>query len=181
MIFEEAVLVKYIKPVVAPTSKSQQKSLLQQGQKQPIRLRLTEDPDYIYEVTDGRRRVSDLIASGATTVMALIENNISDAQAHLDALILNAGKPNFMDEARHLKALQSKYNYSEAQLAEMTNYSASKINNLLQLCLLIPEFQHSMLKGDLKQGAGRALAKLPREVQEDVLLRLGNKISIGFQ
>jgi ParB/RepB/Spo0J family partition protein len=168
--------ISLIKPVSAPTNSLQQKSLLNVGQKQPIRVRKIEG-EYQYLVTDGRRRLADIALSGGKTILAIVEN-VSDVQAHLDALVLNSGKTNFMDEANHLKILKNKFKYTNKQLSELVNYSVTKIVNLLSLTDLIPEFQFLMLKGELKQSGGKHLAKLPHTLQREIFEQLEGNLTV---
>lgn len=161
------IAVNDIEPVLAPKNKSQQTSLVTVGQRQPIRLMPLKEGKYAYRVVDGRRRFTDLQQTGATEVLALVDE-VSEQGLHLDALTLNSGTTNFMDEALHIQQLKNNWNMSDADIAKVSNCSPSKINSLTQLLKLIQPLREMMLRGDLKQGGGLSLSKLPKEKQEEI-------------
>jgi len=165
----QEISIDKIKPELAPESGIQQKSLFLRGQRQPIRIRPISNGDgYAFAVVDGRRRLANLAARGEKTVLALIDYDLDETQARLDALTLNSGTRNPMDEAEHVRYLKN-LGLTERQIAEQVGFSEPKVNYLSKLFLLLPEFQTAIKRGELKISGALKLAKLPKPVQEEFL------------
>lgn len=165
----EVVDVSQINVVVAPSSKAQQLSLLELEQINPIRLR--PDGNGRYDIVDGRRRLVDLIKIGRETVQAIVEE-LTDAQLHSYALTLNSGTSNPMDEAEHIVYLIG-LGHTQAEIAQMCNWSEAKVSQRVRLLDLIPEVKEQLRRGDTKVSAALILTKLDRKTQK-VLAREGS-------
>ena len=172
MYYEREVEIAKIFIMEAPTSTLQQESLNLQGQLQPIRLVVVPPSDnagYGYQIVDGRRRLVDLKAIGQTTVEALVydEGSLSDEELHIQALTLNSGRPNFMDEADHVYFLMTECGYTVEHISTATNLSNSTILNRLDLRnKLLPEYQECLRSGEVKVSAAYELVKLDKTEQK---------------
>lgn len=153
----------------APKNKLQQESLIKLNQLNPIKLRLSKKEGFKYELVDGRRRLTDLIATGATEVEALIED-IDNVQSALQALALNSGTPNKMDEALHIEVLLNQQ-YTVEQISKTCNIPLQIVYNRIKLLNLLPEIQDLLLAGDKKICYSNALrlASLPFKNQKNLL------------
>ncbi len=161
----ETVQISQINLPNAPKSKIRQQSLLQSGQVEPIRL--SPDGDK-YNVIDGRRRLIDLIETGATEVLALVEE-VAELDAHWLALTLNGGTPNEMDEADHILYLAGE-GYTQKQIAERIGYSQGTVSQRLRLAeRLTDEVKAKVRNGEVKPTTAQVLTKLPRDKQQEWL------------
>ena len=170
MVLKNAVLIEVqlsdINIPTAPPSELQQESLILQGQLQPIYLREVdpeENDGFKYDVVDGRRRLVDLIATGKRSVMAFVykKDSVSNSDLHLQALTLNSGKPNYMDEADHVAYLVEIEEYEVGELAAATNLSESTILNRLDLSKkLHPLYQECLRSGLIKVSSAYELVKI---------------------
>ncbi len=139
-------------------------SLIEQGQVDMVRLRPTKDGRY--NITDGRRRIADLLSAGAKTVQAVVED-VDETTVHLHALILNTGSPNKMDEAKHIAELQQA-GWTLEDLSRATGMSAGTLSNRVKLLSLVPELQQRVNTGEVVYSAAYELSKCPRTVQRAV-------------
>lgn len=163
------VPIDRIKTDLVPLNRSLQLSLIETEQKDPIKLRLLHDnPDYDYEVVDGRRRLKALIDSGMSTVLAYVVTEMDDTELALQALIGNSGTPNELDEAKHIIALEQ-VGHSGQEIAKMTGYSPSTISQRKKLIeKLHPVAQLKLQSGDIKVSTALEATKLPLEEQEEI-------------
>lgn len=155
------ISIDLLKNVPAPTSKARQQSLIEIGQVDPVRVRPTDDG--LYEITDGRRRVANLIANGATEVEVIIES-IDDNQAALHALALNVSRSHSpMTEARLIAKLME--THTQQEVAKMLGVTQALVSQRLALLDLVPELQHKLELGEMTMSAARAALKLPKSDQ----------------
>lgn len=154
--------IELINDVPAPTEKARQQSLIEIGQVEPIRLRVTEAGRY--DLVDGRRRVANLKANGAAHIEALVEN-ITDNQAALHALALNVSRSHSpMIEARLIAQLMQ--THTQQEVAKMLGVTQAFISQRLSLLDLVPALQRKLELGQMTMSAARAAKKLPTEDQE---------------
>jgi ParB/RepB/Spo0J family partition protein len=155
------ISVDLIKSVPAPTSKPRQQSLIEIGQVDPVRVRLTSEG--LYSITDGRRRVANLIANGATEIEVIIED-INDNQAAFTALALNVSRSHSpMTEARLIAQLMQ--THTQQEVAKMLGVTQALISQRLTLLDLVPELQDKLERGEMTMSAARAAIKLPTSDQ----------------
>jgi ParB/RepB/Spo0J family partition protein len=159
------IQVELVDDVVAAREKTIQLSLMEVGQKDPIKVRPTKNDRY--QLVDGRRRFLELRASGQESILALVEE-MSDKEAHIQALVLNSGTPNVMGEATHIAYLMGT-GLTQDEISRMCSWSGSKVSSRLKLLDLIPALQSELERGLMNVSAANALRKLPVEWQEKVL------------
>jgi len=156
----------------SPLEKLTQASLLEIGQKDPIKLSLNKNGRY--KIIYGRRRLTALIANDQNTVLAIIVENIDDTELAIQALVENSGKPNPIDEARHLITLQAAGHTLE-QIGKMVGYSTASISQRSKLAeKLHPNLQDLCAKGNIKISGAIEITKLPKEEQNKFVDRINN-------
>lgn len=194
MRYLKAVKISEIDRSTAPTNKEQQESLGLRGMRQPIRLweYPLDTSEYKYRVVDGRRRIEDWIALkqkeyqagmsidavDTVEIVSLAEDKIligalvynydelDEENMHLDALTLNSGKNNYMDEADHISYLMTEETYTVEDVASSVNLSISTVLNRLDLIhKLIFEYQDKLRDGGIKVSAAHELVKISKESQ----------------
>ncbi len=149
----------------APQSKTQQVSLLEMSQIDPVYL---TKKDGRYKIVDGRRRVVDLRAAGATEVLALVEDGLADTDVAWRSLVLNAGSHNEMDEADHIIELLSA-GYNQSTIAKAINYSSATVSQRIRLAeRLSPVLQGKLRRGEMKYSAAQIATKMPKDLQEKI-------------
>lgn len=157
----KTVNISDIKDVEAPQSKTQQLSLIERGQDNPIRLRPVKDG---YEVIDGRRRLADMIGLGYDEVIAIVAETTNEESNWL-ALTLNSGTPNELDEAEHIMALLA-LGYTQKIVAEKINYSQATISQRVRLCeKLCDELKEKLRIGEITYSTAIVATKLPLDEQ----------------
>lgn len=152
---------------VAPPNTVQQESLTLRGQRRPIRLWENATGQFI--IVDGRRRVVDLLKLEKSTVAALVYgvDELDEENLHLDALTLNSGDPNFMDEADHVYYLITECDYTVEDVASAASLSESTVLNRLDLYhKLIVDYQKALRCGNIKVSAAYELVKLSKSEQQ---------------
>lgn len=162
------ILVNRIKTDLAPLNKSLQLSIMEVEQKDPVKVRVINHPDFDYEIVDGRRRLKALIDSGLTTVLAYVVSEMDDTELAVQALVGNSGTPNELDEARHIIALEQAGKTGQ-EISKMTGYSPATISQrkklVEKLCL---SAQNKLQAGEIKVSTALAATKLPLEEQEEI-------------
>lgn len=167
--------INKIKTDAVPPDKELQISLLEAEQKYPIKVRPIDNPDYDYEVVNGRQRIDALSKTGQTHVQALVES-MGDQEYHIQALIGNAGRPNEVDEGRHIIELEQ-MGFTGEQISKLTRYSASTVSQRKRLWeKLHPDLRRKVQEGKMKASAALEATKLPLSVQVD-LLSNGNRVT----
>lgn len=156
-----------IKTDIVPDDKSLQESLLETSQKYPIKVRPIINPDFDYEIVNGRQRIDAMIKTGGKFIEAIVEP-MDDAELHLQALIGNANKPNEIDEARHIIKLEE-MGYTGQEIARLVRYSSTTISQRKRLVeKLHPLGQDKLQRGDIKPSTALVATKLPLEEQEEI-------------
>lgn len=167
--------INKIKTDTVPPDKELQISLLEAEQKYPIKIRPIDNPDYDYEVVNGRQRIDALQKTGQTHVQALVES-MGDQEYHIQALIGNAGRPNEVDEGRHIIQLEE-MGFTGEQIAKLTRYSTSTVSQRKRLWeKLHPQLREKVQQGLMKASAALEATKVPLDVQAE-LISNGNKIT----
>lgn len=158
------VLISEIEDVPAPESKARQVSLMAIKQVYPIIL--GANGDGTYQIIDGRRRVADLKALDAKTVLALVKE-MDDEEATKHSLASNISRSrNHMSEAEDAAKLRD-YGYTQQEIAEMMAVTQGFISQLLSLVDdLIPELQDKLRTGEIVFNCARSAVKLPVEDQK---------------
>ena len=159
-----------IKPPEVPKSqRAMQKSLIEVGHVEPIKVRMITDPSYTYEIVYGRRRFMALKAiEGMTEIRCLVVDEMSDERLSIEALVENSGTPNPMDEACHMADLQVQ-GYTLEQIGRISGYSAGRISSTIKLLNLHDDVQEKVRKGQIGISAAQRLANLPKDVQLKVM------------
>ncbi len=167
--------VDKIKHDIASLNKSLQLSLLTSEQKDPVKVRvLSNNPNYDYEIVDGRRRLKALLDSGVTFVLAYVVNEMDDTELALQALIGNSGTPNELDEAKHIIALEQAGKTGQ-EISKMTGYSPATISQRKKLVeKLHPNGQAKLQAGDIKVSTALEATKLPLTEQEELFTNGAN-------
>lgn len=169
------ILISKIKTDAVPPDKELQTSLLEAEQKYPIKVRPIDNPDYDYEVVNGRQRIDALSKIGQTHVQALVET-MGDQEFHIQALIGNASRPNEVDEGRHIIQLEQ-MGFTGEQIAKLTRYSTSTVSQRKRLWeKLHPDLRRKVQEGKMKASAALEATKLPLSVQVE-LLSNGNRVT----
>lgn len=154
----------------APLSDDLVVSLIEQGQREVVKLRY-DDTTGRYDIVNGRRRVLGIMQSSQNpnpTVWAIVldKSALNDEALQWDALIGNAGTPNYMGEALHMDELRNQYGYTTKQIASGTGLSISTVENRLNLMNLIEPYQSLMLRGELKMTAAMQLVRISPNLQQ---------------
>lgn len=148
---------------VSATSKAQQRSLLKAGQVGPIRLQRLDNGRYA--IIDGRRRVANLKATGATEVLTLVQR-IDNTTATYQALILNMSRSySPMTEARLIGKLKAE-GHTDKQIAETLGVSKSLVVQRERLLDLHPILQEKLQAGLMTLAAAKQALKLPQSDQQ---------------
>lgn len=178
------ISIEAIKNVPAPVAKGRQQSLIHLGQVDPVRVRL--DDDGLYIITDGRRRVANMLAAGISEVEVIVEE-IGETQAALHALALNMSRSHSpMTEAKLIAKLVDK-GHTQQQIAEMLGVTQGVVSQRLGLLDLIPELQQRLEVGEMTMTAARAARKLPKKDQAElakldkVTVKSADEILRGYQ
>lgn len=167
--------INKIKTDAVPPDRELQISLLEAEQKYPIKVRPIDNPDFDYEVVNGRQRIDALQKTGQTHVQALVEA-MGNEEYHIQALIGNAGRPNEVDEGRHILELEG-MGYTGEQIAKMTRYSTSTVSQRKRLWeKLHPQLREKVQQGLMKASAALEATKVPLDVQAEMISN-GNKIT----
>lgn len=154
--------IELINDVPAPTEKARQRSLIELGQVDPVRLRLDEARRY--DIIDGRRRIANLQENGAAEVKALVEF-IDDDQADLHSLALNISRsPSPMVEAKKLVGLLER-GRTQQEIAKVLGVTQGFISQRLRLFDLIPALQDALELGRMTLTTARVARKLTQADQ----------------
>ncbi len=160
------VSVEEIKARPAPESESLADSIGLVGQRDPINVRPIKENGYLYEIASGNRRYWSLVAQGQEEVWVVILD-ADDMQFCLDALVLNSGTPNFMDESDQIRVLIEEYGYTKEEVSRTVGLSLSTVQSRVDLYeKLIEEFRGQVRLGHIKYSATIDLVKLPKHRQE---------------
>lgn len=146
-------------------------SIRQHGVIQPLILRPVGEG---YQIVAGERRWRAAQIAQLHDVPALVRD-LSDTDVLEIAIIENVQRAdlNPMDEALGYDQLITRFNYTQAQLAEALGKSRSHIANMLRLTGLPGDVQALLVEGALSAGHGRALlmAHDPSQLAAEVVRR----------
>lgn len=142
-------------------------SIQSAGLLQPLVVRpLREDE---YEIIAGERRWRAAQLAGLDEISCLVRE-FTDEQAAEAAAIENLNRVdlNPIEEARAYQRLIDEFGYLHEELAAAVGKSRVKITNSLRLLRLDPRVQDMLIKGQIKDGHGKAIAGLPQSHQQQI-------------
>lgn len=143
-------------------------SIQEHGILQPLTVRRLEDRSY--ELVSGERRLRAARMANLDTVPCILLR-VDDMESSLLALIENLQRRDldFVDEALALEQLISTYHLSQEEAARKIGKSQSAVANKLRLLRLSVPVLEALRRNGLTERHGRALLRLPRELQGPVL------------
>jgi ParB family chromosome partitioning protein len=149
-------------------------SIQSQGIIQPIVVRRVGEQRY--EIIAGERRWRAARKAGLSHVPCLVKN-VQDRAAIAMALIENIQREdlNAIEEAQALERLQTEFELSHHQVAEVIGKSRATVSNLLRLNQLELEVKQLVERKMLDMGHARALLALEGEQQVNVAEQVSNK------
>jgi ParB family chromosome partitioning protein len=142
-------------------------SIQSQGIIQPIVVRqLTSDS---FEIIAGERRWRAAQQAGLKTVPCVIKS-VQDKAAIAMALIENIQRENLnaIEESQALERLQSEFELTHQQIADVIGKSRAAVSNLLRLNSLQPEVKNLVIQQKIEMGHARALLALEKQEQVDI-------------
>lgn len=144
------------------------KSIAQHGLIQPILVRPLNNGSGSYEIVAGERRWRAAQKAQLHEVPIIIRE-LDDTTTLEIALIENLQREdlNAVDEARALKELSDRFNYSHEEVAEKIGKSRSYVANMLRLIDLCPAVMAMLTEGKISAGHARALLPLSADQQEE--------------
>ncbi len=143
-------------------------SIQEHGILQPLTFRRLEDRSY--ELISGERRLRAARMANLDTVPCILLR-ADDMESSLLALIENLQRRDldFVDEALALEQLISTYHLSQEEAARKIGKSQSAVANKLRLLRLSVPVLEALRRNGLTERHGRALLRLPQELQGPVL------------
>lgn len=154
-------------------------SLLERGQRDPINVRPIKEGPYRFEIASGNRRFWSLVGQGAETVWVCIIE-ATDVEFALDALTLNSGTPNFLDEAEQIVTLMEEYGVTKEAIAKSSGMAISTVDFRIRLITRLHSgFQEMMRGGSITYSAALQLLKLPLPRQEKFLAQVKEELEDG--
>ncbi|MCD7761004.1 MAG: ParB/RepB/Spo0J family partition protein [Clostridiales bacterium] len=143
-------------------------SIQEHGILQPLTVRRLEDRSY--ELISGERRLRAARMANLDTVPCILLR-ADDMESSLLALIENLQRRDldFVDEALALEQLISTYHLSQEEAARKIGKSQSAVANKLRLLRLSVPVLEALRRNGLTERHGRALLRLPQELQGPVL------------
>lgn len=143
-------------------------SIQEHGILQPLTVRRLEDRSY--EPISGERRLRAARMANLDTVPCILLR-ADDMESSLLALIENLQRRDldFVDEALALEQLISTYHLSQEEAARKIGKSQSAVANKLRLLRLSVPVLEALRRNGLTERHGRALLRLPQELQGPVL------------
>lgn len=152
----------------AEASRFLQTSIVEIGQNEEIRVRAKDDE--MYEIIDGRRRFDALVQAGVARVECIVEEEVSDEDFHLKALVANTGKANKWDEAKHINRLLTDFGWTQNQIAHKLGISQATISQRMRLIEKLGDRAKKALEEQqLKVSVALSLTELPIEVQDSLI------------
>ena len=147
------------------------KSIAEKGLLQPIIVRKHQDH---FQIIAGERRFRATQNLGLKSIKAFIRDKVSDQDMMELSLIENIQRIqlNPIEEAEGLKKLVEVCGLTHEELSERLQKSRSGITNTLRLLKLHPEAKNLLATGSLTAGHGRALLKLPYNLQAEAAQRI---------
>ncbi|MDF9867330.1 ParB family chromosome partitioning protein [Bacilli bacterium PM5-3] len=129
-----------------------------------------------YNIIAGERRYRASQKLGLETIPALI-TDFDDRLMMEIALLENIQRENLnpLEEARALKNIMDKYNYTQEEVAKKMGKSRSHIANTLRLLSLNSRIQDLILSGKISMGHAKILVGLDEDVLDIVSNEIVNK------
>jgi ParB/RepB/Spo0J family partition protein len=159
------------------------KSLAENGQLQPLTVRLGEDKKAV--VIDGHRRMKALSiavekydAKELKAFWCIQEKPGSNAESRIfDLFTRNSGKPlTPIEQAAAVKRLID-YNWKVADISKKIGKTRIYVNNILNLNAASKEIRDTVKNGVLSPTAAVKLSQAPKAKQESVLLKISTLCS----
>ncbi|MFI5294371.1 MAG: ParB/RepB/Spo0J family partition protein [Thermodesulfovibrionales bacterium] len=124
-----------------------------------------------YKIVAGRRRVQAAKEAGHTTIPALVfESGTPDeilAMLTIAENMTRSANPGV--EAEKLSTIMSAFNWTEQDVADHLGIPVSHVRSRVKLLDLIPEFLMQLKEGKINLNAAKALRKLTKDKQRDLL------------
>ena len=119
-----------------------------------------------YELIAGERRLRAGQMAGLSEIPCIVMN-MDDKESGAAALVENLQRQDldFVEEARGISTLMSRYNLSQEQVARLLGKSQSGVANKLRLLRHSDQALQAMRQGELTERHARALLKLEDETQ----------------
>jgi len=142
-------------------------SIRSQGVIQPIVVRLVSENQY--EIIAGERRWRAAKQAGLKVVPCLVKK-VTDRAAIAMALIENIQREdlNAIEESQALERLQTEFELTHQQIADVIGKSRTAVSNLLRLNQLQQNVKLLLAEKQLEMGHARALLALEHDLQNEV-------------
>ena len=143
-------------------------SIREQGILQPIVVEYVDDGDY-FRIVHGERRYRAALLAGLQTIPAIVRKS-DDTTRLVRQLIENIQREDLNDVDRALALKQLKVNLGSPSwdvVAQKVGISKRRILQLIDTTKLPDTIQEAIRSGQLTEKHGRAIKKLPPEVQLD--------------
>ena len=139
-------------------------SIRRHGILQPLSVRRI---DTGYELIAGERRLRAGQLAGLSEIPCIVMN-MDDKESGAAALVENLQRQDldFVEEARGISSLMSRYSLSQEQAARLLGKSQSAVANKLRLLRHSEQVLRALREYDLTERHARALLKLPHEHQK---------------
>ena len=120
-----------------------------------------------YELIAGERRLRAGQLAGLSEIPCIVMN-MDDKESGAAALVENLQRQDldFVEEARGISSLMSRYSLSQEQAARLLGKSQSAVANKLRLLRHSEQVLRALREYDLTERHARALLKLPQEHQK---------------
>ncbi len=139
-------------------------SIRQHGILQPLSVRRVGTG---YELIAGERRLRAAQMAGLGEIPCIVMT-MDEKESGMAAMIENLQRQDldFIEEARGISFLLTKWNFSQDQVARILGKSQSSVANKLRILRHSPQVLEALRAGNLTERHGRALLKLPSEEQK---------------
>lgn len=147
-------------------------SLEQQGQLQPIQVRVSPRDSDKFEVIDGNHRFHAALDLGWKSVDCAVRNINSESeylalQLQSNAVRLDTNRVDYARQLNRLKELNPELTLQD--FARLTGKSAPWVKRTLNLLRLRSEYQKYVERGEMTLMSANALAKLPASLQDEFI------------
>lgn len=142
-------------------------SIKKQGLLQPLIVR--EIAPQRYEIIAGERRWRACQLAGLETI-PIIVRQVDDETAMAMALVENIQREdlNAIDQARAMQRLNSEFDLTHQQIADLLSKSRTAVSNFLRLLQLSPDVKRMVECHDLEMGHARCLLVLDEQQQSEI-------------
>ncbi len=146
-------------------------SIREHGIIQP--LIVTRQVDGGYQLIAGERRWRAARLAGLQRVPVIVKDAAPQQMLEL-ALVENVQRAdlNPLEEALAYKQLIEEFGLSQGDVAQRVGKSRPAVANTLRLLLASPAVQAAVMEGTITEGHARALLGLPRQEDQDAVLRV---------